>query len=46
MEELLGISTKGEFCDGPMQDVHWPEGLLDTFRVIHWEHFMPPNGRP
>ena len=31
MEELLGISTKGEFCDGPMQDVHWPEGLFGYF---------------
>ncbi len=31
MQELLGIDTRGNFKDGPMQDVHWPEGLFGYF---------------
>jgi carboxypeptidase Taq len=31
MAELLGIDTRGDFKDGPMQDVHWPEGLFGYF---------------
>jgi carboxypeptidase Taq len=31
MMELLGIDTRGNFKDGPMQDVHWPEGLFGYF---------------
>ncbi len=31
MRELLGLDTRGNFKDGPMQDVHWPEGLFGYF---------------
>jgi carboxypeptidase Taq len=31
MQELLGIDSRGNFKDGPMQDVHWPEALFGYF---------------
>ncbi|MFT3817122.1 MAG: carboxypeptidase M32 [Rubrivivax sp.] len=31
MMELLGVDTRGNFKDGPLQDVHWPEGLFGYF---------------
>jgi carboxypeptidase Taq len=31
MQELLGVDTRGNFKDGPLQDVHWPEGLFGYF---------------
>jgi carboxypeptidase Taq len=31
MMELLGVDTHGNFRDGPMQDVHWPEALFGYF---------------
>jgi carboxypeptidase Taq len=31
MMELLGIDTRGNFKDGPMQDVHWGAGLFGYF---------------
>jgi carboxypeptidase Taq len=31
MQELLGLSTKGNDSDGCMQDVHWPCGLFGYF---------------
>jgi len=31
MQRLLGIDTRGNFRDGPMQDVHWPSGLFGYF---------------
>jgi carboxypeptidase Taq len=31
MMELLGLDTRGNFKDGPMQDVHWPEALFGYF---------------
>jgi carboxypeptidase Taq len=31
MMELLGRDTRGNFKDGPMQDVHWPEALFGYF---------------
>ncbi|HSI57500.1 MAG TPA: carboxypeptidase M32 [Ideonella sp.] len=31
MMELLGLDTRGNYRDGPMQDVHWPEGLFGYF---------------
>ena len=31
MMSLLGIDTRGNFRDGPMQDVHWPESLFGYF---------------
>jgi carboxypeptidase Taq len=31
MKELLGLDTRGNFKDGPMQDVHWPEALFGYF---------------
>jgi carboxypeptidase Taq len=29
--ELLGLDTRGNFRDGPLQDVHWPSGLIGYF---------------
>jgi carboxypeptidase Taq len=31
MAELLGIDTRGNFKDGPLQDVHWPEAMFGYF---------------
>lgn len=31
MMQLLGIDTRGNYTDGPMQDVHWAEGLFGYF---------------
>jgi carboxypeptidase Taq len=31
MMTLLGIDTRGNYRDGPMQDVHWAEGLFGYF---------------
>jgi carboxypeptidase Taq len=31
MMELLGVDTRGNFKDGPMQDVHWPVALFGYF---------------
>ncbi len=31
MMELLGVGTRGNFKDGPMQDVHWPEAMFGYF---------------
>ncbi len=31
MAELLGMDTRGNFKDGAMQDVHWPESLFGYF---------------
>jgi carboxypeptidase Taq len=31
MAELLQLDTRGNFKDGPMQDVHWPSGLFGYF---------------
>jgi carboxypeptidase Taq len=31
MMELLGQDTRGNFKDGPLQDVHWPEALFGYF---------------
>jgi carboxypeptidase Taq len=31
MAELLGLDTRGNYGDGPLQDVHWPEGLFGYF---------------
>ncbi len=31
MHTLLGVDTRGDFKDGPMQDVHWPSGLFGYF---------------
>ena len=31
MMELLGIDTRGNFKDGPLQDVHWTEGGFGYF---------------
>lgn len=31
MKTLLQIDTRGNFRDGPLQDVHWPEGLFGYF---------------
>jgi carboxypeptidase Taq len=29
--ELLGLDARGNFNDGPLQDVHWPEALFGYF---------------
>ena len=31
MQALLGLDTRGNFRDGPMQDVHWPGGAFGYF---------------
>jgi len=31
MADLLGQDTRGNFRDGPMQDVHWPEAMFGYF---------------
>ena len=31
MQDSLGLSTKNNMSDGPMQDVHWPAGLFGYF---------------
>jgi carboxypeptidase Taq len=31
MQELLGLDTRGNFKDGPMQDIHWPSGSFGYF---------------
>ncbi|MEF7616458.1 carboxypeptidase M32 [Aquincola sp. MAHUQ-54] len=31
MQELLGVDTRGDYTDGPLQDVHWPEALFGYF---------------
>ncbi|TMH07664.1 MAG: helix-turn-helix domain-containing protein [Betaproteobacteria bacterium] len=31
MSALLGVATRGNFKDGPLQDVHWPEALFGYF---------------
>ncbi len=31
MQALLGLDTRGNYRDGPMQDVHWPSGAFGYF---------------
>ena len=31
MADLLGLDTRGNHRDGPMQDVHWPEAMFGYF---------------
>ena len=31
MADLLGRDTRGNYRDGPLQDVHWPEALFGYF---------------
>ncbi len=31
MAELLGLDSRGNFADGAMQDVHWPEAMFGYF---------------
>ena len=31
MEQLLGLDTRGNYKDGPMQDTHWASGLFGYF---------------
>jgi carboxypeptidase Taq len=31
MQSLLGVDTRGNYRDGCMQDVHWPEALFGYF---------------
>ncbi len=31
MQTLLGLSTKGNYKDGCMQDIHWPSGAIGYF---------------
>ena len=31
MADLLGQDTRGNYSDGPMQDVHWPEAMFGYF---------------
>lgn len=36
MMELLGLDTRGNLADGPLQDVHWPAGMLGYFPCYTW----------
>ncbi len=31
MQNYLGLNTKGDFKNGPMQDIHWPSGAIGYF---------------
>jgi carboxypeptidase Taq len=31
MQQLLGLDTRGNFKDGPMQDIHWTQGAFGYF---------------
>ena len=31
MKNYLALDTAGNFKDGPMQDIHWPAGLIGYF---------------
>ncbi|MDJ0882301.1 MAG: carboxypeptidase M32 [Gammaproteobacteria bacterium] len=31
MLSYLGLDTRGNFTDGPMQDIHWPSGAIGYF---------------
>ena len=31
MAELLGVDTRGDFRDGPLQDIHWTSGAFGYF---------------
>ena len=31
MLELLGVDTRGDFRDGPLQDIHWTDGAFGYF---------------
>lgn len=31
MEQLLGLDTRGNYKDGPMQDIHWTDGAFGYF---------------
>ena len=31
MAELLGVDTRGDFRDGPLQDIHWTDGAFGYF---------------
>ena len=31
MSDLLGLDTRGDYRNGPMQDIHWPLGYLGYF---------------
>lgn len=31
MRDLLGLDTRGDYRNGPMQDIHWPVGLFGYF---------------
>jgi carboxypeptidase Taq len=44
--ELLGLDTRGNYKDGPLQDVHWPEGCSATSPAIRWARCTPRSGSP
>jgi carboxypeptidase Taq len=51
MMELLGLDTRGNFKDGPLQDVHWPEGLFGYFPcyslgAMYAAQWPPPCAAP
>jgi len=31
MQQLLGLDTRGNYKDGPMQDIHWTDGAYGYF---------------
>ena len=34
MMELLGVDTRGNYKDGAMQDVHWPDGAVRLLPLL------------
>ncbi len=53
MQQLLGLDTRGNFKDGPMQDIHWTDGAygyfpcytLGAMYAAQWFHSIR-NARP
>ena len=44
MQALLGLDTRGNFKDGPMQDIHWPSGAFGYFPATRSGPCTPPSG--
>ncbi len=34
MQELLGLDTRGNYKDGPLQDVHWTDGAVRLLPLL------------
>lgn len=40
MQAWLGLSTKDNYRNGCMQDIHWTDGGFGYFRLTRWEQCM------